>query len=158
MLALNSLSMALVYCVESRMQMALIRSPSIGIELGNPKRFQQSFQLTTRYLDATIRHKPTRCLWCDQWRARASARPFYCPQSSTSHRLRLRRPATGKDSPQFESAQFLSSKLHSQLGDGGLFFNVSITVVGLIFKTLAVSLMPLPLSAMSAICCLTSGK
>ena len=38
------------------------------------------------------------------------------------------------------------------------FFNSSITVVGLIFSTRAVSRMPLPLTAISTICCLTSGK
>ena len=38
------------------------------------------------------------------------------------------------------------------------FFNASMTVVGLILSTRAGSRMPLPLSAISLICCLTSGK
>lgn len=61
-------------------------------------------------------------------------------------------------SPVLGHAQFVPTGVDSPVQDSALFFNSSITVVGLILSTRAVSLIPLPLTAMSLIFCLTSGK
>ncbi len=43
--SLNSLGIGFANCVLLWVNMALIRSPTIGIRVANPKRFQQRFEL-----------------------------------------------------------------------------------------------------------------
>nr|WP_240761771.1 hypothetical protein [Nitrosococcus wardiae] len=140
--------------VSLTVQMALIRAPIIGIETSNSKRLKKSFEFQK---DGVLmgsqnvgQHLPT---------AVVDGMPPLAWMGFLSHKI-----------PHFIDLRFLNPQhLHlyllcsqtlqqrevDRLKAGLFFFSSMNTVQGLISKTRAISRIPLPLSAISMICCLT---
>jgi len=92
----------------------------------------------------------------DRLRATTTVVAASIEQSSTSHPFPLLE--LWLPSLTLESSASVAVTVCWLAPNDDLFFNSSITVVGLIFSTRAVSLMPLPLTAISLICCFTSAR
>src|SRR5882724_171407 len=91
----------------------------------------------------------------DLWHATTGAADLYASHSSTSHSF-LRHPLS-RWSPGIALAVIATRADDALLEWPVLFFNVSMTVVGLLCSTRAISRIPLPCMVISTICCLTSG-
>src|ERR687895_1117394 len=111
-----------------------------------------------RYLFDPLTHKPKSSLFYGQWHTITSVVALCSRQNSTFHHIQcLHYVASAQRPHQKDSAASPKSGLHGARLI--LFFlSSSITVVGLIFKTRAMSRTPLPFRLISMICSLTSGN
>jgi hypothetical protein len=92
----------------------------------------------------------------DLWHATTNAANLDARQNSTSHPFRLHQLSRR---PHGISRKVTEIKPHDSLLEFlVLFLNVSMTVVGLICRTQAISRIPPPFMVISTICCVTSGS
>jgi len=156
MFALDLLRVPLARLVLVGIEMPCICAPIIGVIARDAKRLEQSFELQKHLVlpPATDMRQRLARVVIDRM-----------PQPA----LRILVPHIG---PHLIDLRFLNpldhhvhlirmQRVEEWLGHRGerrlLFFNVLMTVVGLIFNTRAVSRIPLPLRLMSTICALIAG-
>jgi hypothetical protein len=138
-------------------QVPALRTPAIGVKTATAQRGEQAFEVQQRLLltpTKAIHHPPT-CLMSQ--RLPQPPRRFLAADKGP-HVVPLSFPDLADHHR--GGGSFPSS--HQRGVHGGqrrrFFLRVVSTVVGRTPRTRAVSRMPLPLSAISPICCLTSGS
>src|ERR671918_362209 len=140
-----------------RFQMPLIGTPIISIKAGNAERCKQSFEFQKDLIFMRSQNigEYLSTLMVD--RMPQPALIFFLTHEAP-HFIQLRLLYLDDLYGHLLYRQDLQQCVIDRLKGGFFFFNSLITVVGLIFKTRAVSRMPLPLSAISMIFCLISGN
>ena len=140
-----------------RFQMPLIGTPIISIKAGNAERCKQSFEFQKDLIFMRSQNigEYLSTLMVD--RMPQPALIFFLTHEAP-HFIQLRLLHSDELHYYFLRTQGLQQCVVNRLQRGFFFFNSVITVVGLIFKTRAVSRTPLPLSAISMIFFLISGN
>ena len=101
-------------------------------------------------------HRPARPQFDGQWRATAIAVAAWTAQNSTFRPFQ--RPQLERPLPPWVAFPWTLEEGDVPLQAGDVLLSSSMTVVGLICSTRAVSRIPLPFMALSAICGFTPGK
>src|SRR5262245_5910259 len=137
-------------------QVSVIGSPAISVEAVNAQRCEQRFECQQCLIltpPEDIGHDPARLMIKGSpqpaWLLLAADKGPHLVQLRLRYLVDRHRGCSLTTRPQ--------GRVHL-VERPRFFLSVVMTVVGLTLKTRAVSRMPLPLSAMSTICCLTSGN
>src|SRR5215211_488221 len=157
MLSFYFLGVLFADVVVCRIQMSLIGTPLISIKTGNTKRYKQSFEFQKNFIFMRSQNIGEYLSTSMVDRVPQPALIFFLTHEAP-HFIQLCLLYSDELHCYFLCTQGLQQCGVDLLEREFFFFNSLITVVGLIFKTRAVSRMPLPLSAISMIFCLIAGN